>query len=92
MVTLRSEARVWRGAAERINDERTLTGKLMSDQIFQVLPRFLREQFCCFRFTVAFIQTRHGIAGCIVTNDIFIFRRTTEVRYRYLTTIAPRLE
>ena len=64
------------GAAERINDEQTLAGKLMGDQIFQVLPGFLRERFVVV-FTVAFIRPPHGIAGCIVTNDIFIFRRAT---------------
>ena len=71
-----AQTRVGIGAAERINDEQTLAGKLMSDQIFQVLPGFLRERFVVV-FTVAFIRPPHGIAGCIVTNDIFIFRRTT---------------
>ncbi|SAE02453.1 Uncharacterised protein [Enterobacter cloacae] len=62
-------------AAESIDDEQTLAGKLMGDEPFQMLPGFRRERFVIV-LPFAFIGPPQRIAGGIISDDVFIFRRT----------------
>ena len=63
-------------AAESINDKQTLAGKLMGNEPFQMLPGFRRERFVIV-LPFAFISPPQCVAGGLVSDDVFIFRRTT---------------
>ena len=70
-----AEAGVGVGAAEGVDDKQAFARQLVSHQAFQVLPGLLGERLVVV-LAIAFIRPPHGIASGIVTDDIFIFRRT----------------
>ncbi len=63
-------------AAESVDDEQTLAGKLMGDEPFQMLPGFRGERFVVV-LPFAFVSPPQRIASGFVSDDILIFRRTT---------------
>ena len=63
-------------AAESVDNEQTLAGKLMGDEPFQVLPGFRGERFVVV-LPFALVSPPQRIAGGFVSDDILIFRRTT---------------
>ncbi|MNC13519.1 hypothetical protein D3C75_612700 [compost metagenome] len=63
------------GAAESINDEQTLTGKLLGDEGFQMLPGLWGDRFVVV-LPFAIVRPPQGVAGGVVTDNVFILRRT----------------
>ncbi len=68
------QARVGVGAAEGIHHEQAFAGQLFGDQVFQIGPHFRAEGFVVV-FAFALIGPPHGIAGDVVADDVFVFRR-----------------